>query len=323
MAGVFSRWQPHYAERNIATFPVGPDKKPAIRRWNKITLAGSRTLAERFQKSDTFGFQLGSVSRITALDVDTHDEGILADALSEHGETNVIVRTGGGYHAYYRHNGERRHIRPYHDKPIDILGGGFIVAPPSIAAKGDYQLIAGTLDDLADLPPIHVVLDKLRLKSRIFDGKRNNSMFRVALEQARYADDYGTLLDTLRTRNMNCEPQLPDADVEKVARSAWRYEQEGKNLVGRGRSMVTPHTLIDELIGESQDAFILFTLLRRHNWGRDFVAANAMAGQLGWTRKRFAEARRILSLLGFIELVTPGGYRTAPVYKFGARGGQF
>ena len=87
--------------------------------------------------------------------------------------------------------------------------------------------------------------------------------------------------------------------------------------------MVTTHSLIDELIGESQDAFILFTLLRRHHWGRDFVAANAMADQLGWTRKRFAEARSVLVLLGFIEEVIPAGYRSPAVFKFGARGGQF
>ena len=82
---------------------------------------------------------------------------------------------------------------------------------------------------------------------------------------------------------MDCEPQMPDQDVVKVAQSAWRYEQEGRNLIGRGRSLVTTHSLIDELIGESQDAFILFTLLRRHQWERvkDFIAACVLADQLG------------------------------------------
>jgi Bifunctional DNA primase/polymerase, N-terminal/Primase C terminal 1 (PriCT-1) len=320
--GIFTKWQPHYAERRIATFPVGNDKKPQIRRWNQLGLTGSAKLAQRFTESNAFGFQPGPRSRVTVLDVDTHDENILSDALSEHGETPFIVRTGGGYHAYYRHNGERRHIRPFHEKPIDILGGGFIVAPPSIAEKGTYQLIAGTLDDLANLPPIHLVLDKLRAEARIYAGTRNDTLFILALEQARYADEFDALLDAMRTRNMDCEPQMPDADVVKVAQSAWRYEQEGRNLIGRGRSLVTTHSLIDELIGESQDAFILFTLLRRHHWGRDFVAANAMADQLGWTRKRFAEARGVLVLLGLIEEVIPAGYRTPAVFKFGVRGGQ-
>ena len=49
--------------------------------------------------------------------------------------------------------------------------------------------------------------------------------------------------------------------------------------------MVTPHSVVDALIGENQDAFVLFSLLQRHHWGRNFVLANAMADQLGWTRK--------------------------------------
>ena len=48
--------------------------------------------------------------------------------------------------------------------------------------------------------------------------------------------------------------QLGEDVIVSTANSAWRYEQEGRNLIGRGRAVVTPHALIDELIGESQDA---------------------------------------------------------------------
>jgi Bifunctional DNA primase/polymerase, N-terminal/Primase C terminal 1 (PriCT-1) len=320
--GVFSEWQPLYAENRIATFPVNADKRPAIRRWNQITLRGSARLAERFHEADAFGFQLGPKSRITALDIDSQDEAILADALTYHGDTPFIVRTGGGYHAYYSYAGERRLIRPYNDKPVDILGGGFVVAPPSVSAKGTYQIICGSLDDLANLPPIHVVLDGLRHDARIPEGKRNNTLFRFALEQARHSDTYDSLLDVLRTRNMDCEPTLPDDVMIATAKSAWRYEQEGRNLVGRGRAVVTPHTVVDALIRENQDAFVLFSLLQRHHWGRNFVLANAMADQLGWTRKRFAAARALLQRRGFIQLVMPASYRTPAVYRLGAWDGQ-
>jgi Bifunctional DNA primase/polymerase, N-terminal/Primase C terminal 1 (PriCT-1) len=321
--GLFSEWQPRYAERHIATFPVDANKKPAIRRWNQITLGGSWRLAERFRKADAFGFQLGPRSQITTLDVDSSDETILADALNDHGDSPFIVRTGGGYHAYYSYGGERRHIRPYHNKPIDILGGGFVVAPPSISNKGEYQIIAGTLDDLGSLPPIHAVLDNLRTEGRIPEGKRNNTLFRFALEQARHSDTYDALLDVMRTRNMECEPRLADDVLISTAKSAWRYEQEGRNLIGRGRSVVTPHAVIDELIGESQDAFVLLTLLQRHHWGRSFVLANAMADKLGWSRKRFAATRTLLHTFGFIELVAPASFRSAAVYRLGAWGGRY
>ena len=321
--GVFSQWQPHYAERRITTFPVNADKKPSIRRWNQITLSGSSRLAERFHEADAFGFQLGPTSQITALDIDSRDEAILADALFYHGDTPFIVRTGGGYHAYYGYSGERRLIRPYNDKPVDILGGGFVVAPPSVAQKGTYQIISGSLDDLANLPPIHGVLDGLRTEVRLEEGRRNNTIFRFALEQTRHCNSFDALLDVIRTRNIDCEPPLSDDVLISTAKSAWRYEQEGRNLVGRGRAVVTPHAVIDELIGESQDAFVLLTLLQRHHWGRSFVLANAMADQLGWTRKRFAAARSLLQAFGFIQLVMPASFRSPALYRLGAWGGQF
>jgi hypothetical protein len=87
------------------------------------------------------------------LDVDTTDETVLSDALARHGASPLIVRTGSGkFHAYYRHNGERRRIRPWQELPIDIIGGGVAVAPPSKVLKGDYKIIHGHIDDLDRLP---------------------------------------------------------------------------------------------------------------------------------------------------------------------------
>jgi hypothetical protein len=121
---------------------------------------------------------------------------------------------------------------------------------------------------------------------------------------------------------MDCDTPLPDSSIVTITNSAWRCEQEGRNLVGRGRAVVTPHKLIDELIGESQDAFILLTLLQRHHWGREFVVANAMADQLGWSRKRFASARALLLKRGFLETVRPGGFRYPPLFRISAWGGR-
>jgi hypothetical protein len=50
-------------------------------------------------------------------------------------------------------------------------------------------------------------------------------------------DDFESLLDAMRTRNMYCQPPLADDVVVAKAMSAWRYEQEGRNLVGRGRAV--------------------------------------------------------------------------------------
>ena len=112
LKGIFSAWQPRYAEQNVVTFPVGDDKKPAVKNWQRLGPKGSAQLANKFTDADAFGFPLGPRSGVTILDVDTRDERVLHDAQDRYGESNFIVETGGGYHAYYRYGGERRHIRP-------------------------------------------------------------------------------------------------------------------------------------------------------------------------------------------------------------------
>lgn len=154
--GLFAEMQPIYAAHGIPIFPVmtaGGAKRPAIKGYLKVGPTVSEQLALRFPNVDALGFALGKRSKIAVLDVDSRDERVLADALSKHGDTPIIVRSGSGnYQAWYTHNGETRRIRPFAEKPIDILGGGFVVAPPSMGAIGRYEFIAGGLDDLDRLP---------------------------------------------------------------------------------------------------------------------------------------------------------------------------
>ena len=88
----------------------------------------------------------------------------------EFGRAPIVIRTpSGGHYLPYRHRGERRRIRPYPEKPIDIIGGGYVVAPPSRVAKGEYEIIRGSLDDLKNLPPLGKFLDGIRW-SRMGEG---------------------------------------------------------------------------------------------------------------------------------------------------------
>jgi Primase C terminal 1 (PriCT-1) len=315
--GIFAKFQPRYAEQKVITFPVSPDKKPAIKNWQSVGLKGSAKLAEKFSEVDTFGFPLGPRSDITILDVDTKDKSVLHGAQSRYGESPYLVETGGGYHAYYRYGGERRHIRPWGpDVPIDVLGNGYAVGAPSIAAKGPYKIIHGSLDDLRSLPPLHVVLDELR--KPIPEGKRNQSLFRMSLEQAVHADDFETLMDVMRTRNMDCTIPLSESELENAARSAWKYEREGRNLVGRGKAVVISHNTIDRVMAHSPDAFYLLMILKRHHWGRDFVLSNAMAASLGWGLRRWQVARNLLVRLSLIACIHEGGMgpNDPPVYAW-------
>jgi hypothetical protein len=314
MSGVFRKWQPRYAEQGIATFPV-KDKKPGIKGWQHIGLKGSAQVAKKLD-ADALGFNCGPRSGITLVDIDSPDPRIIAEAERVFGTSPVMWRTGNGNYAMpFRHNGERRLIKPISGLPIDLLGGGYAVAPPSVGAKGEYEIIRGTLDDLASLPPIHTVLDSLRrANTPIPEGKRGDELFRFALEQAPYVDDLNGLFDVVLTRNADCVPPMGEDAVIRAAMSAWKYEQEGRNLIGRGAAVINDHGVIDSLKSYPY-ALALLNIVKRHHWGRDFVLANAMAEGLGWPRRAFVHARNKLTELGQIVEVKPKGRRTPALYR--------
>lgn len=318
MSGAFTEWQPRYAEYGIATFPV-KDKRPCVKGWQRIGLNYSSRLAIKFQEVEAFGFQCGRRSGITVIDIDTPDKGILLEAMKMFGESPLMWRTGSGNYAIaYRHNGEGRRIRPFHGLPIDILGdGGYAVLPPSQGAKRRYEFVIGSIEALAALPLAHPAASKSSRRERIPKGQRANTLFDFALDQARHVDGLESLLDVVRTRNLDCEEPLPDTEVVKTAASAWGYEQRGENLKGRGGAMVIPHAVADVLI-DHDDAWRLYGKLRRHHWGRDFVLSKPMASAMGWDVRRWRKARDMLAAFGLIVCIHPGGAGRGdpPIYSW-------
>lgn len=292
-----------------------------VSNYDKFGLPASKEVARKFPDATAIGFMAGRRTKLTILDVDIADDRVLADALDRHGPTPVIAQTASGkFHAYYRHNGEGRHIRPWPDKPIDLLGGGFVVAPPSRAVTGDYQFIQGNLDDLDRLPVIRnieiaaspsISPDLLPVQHAV-DGNRNNTLWRHCMMAVRSCDDLETLIDVARTRNEEFQSPLRGEEVVKTAKSAWRYEEAGQNWIVIGRYVHTDHRLIDDLMMNDPDAFQLLLFLKRHHWGRDFVLANETAkllpsklGKAGWKRERFTGARQRLIEYGYLIVVKP------------------
>ena len=149
MSGVFADWQPLYAEHGIATFPV--ENKIPREKLAEVGLDGSSQLALKFPDADAFGFQCGARNRITLIDIDSDGENVVAEAIKLFGESPILWRTGGGHFAMpFRHNGELRRIRALADLPIDVLGSGYAVAPPSKGSKQRYEFLQGTLADFDD-----------------------------------------------------------------------------------------------------------------------------------------------------------------------------
>jgi hypothetical protein len=325
---VFSAWQPRYAAYRIATFPVRVDdggKVPAIRGWQQIGLPGSAKLAQT-RDADAFGFCPGSRSRLTILDVDTSNERVLADAVAQYGSTPIIVRSGSGnYQAWYRWDGEKRRIRPDPDKPIDILGSGFVVAPPSRGIKSNYEFIEGGLDDLDRLPRLRNLpaSNKAPLQNeRLEEGTRNKNLFQHCMRAAHYCDDFDALLDVAHTANADFLRPLTDDEVMKVAKSAWGYTQRGENRFGRPGVFFEPEEA-NRLITSDQDLFILLAFLCANNGpASTFMVANGLAKKFGWGLKRFAATRRRLETTR-IRMVRPPSTASGPaLYRWRSKGGQ-
>src|SRR5215207_6565780 len=261
--GVFADWQPIYEAHGVPTFPVrvvDGDKKPAISGYLKIGPGTSRKLVSKFSGEDSFGFALKR-ARITVLDVDTPDERVLADALDQHGPTPLVVRTGSGnWQAWDRHGGEPRRVRPWAGKPIDVLGDGFTVAPPSRGVHRWYTLVQGTLDDLDRLPAMRDV-EALASGSggltveRIGKGNRNNSLFRHCLREALGCASIGELIErAMAYSELVLSPPLPAGQVERTAQSVWAMTERGENWIGAGRMAALSYDIVDRYVASDTDA---------------------------------------------------------------------
>ncbi|MEY9717905.1 hypothetical protein ABIA22_000395 [Sinorhizobium fredii] len=325
--GAFAEWQPQYAAHGIATFPVvidGKDKKPAVKGYLKIGTKVSDQLALKFPANDAFGLACRR-NRITVLDVDTSDERVLADALSRHGPTPFIVRSGSGnWQAWYRHSGERRRVRPDPGLPIDILGDGYVVAPPSLGAKGRYEIVQGTLDDLERLQPmVHPVLEdvvdvfvsheapprKPHSEMREGDG-RNPSLFSRALRSAHHATTEEELIQMVAHANQQFAEPLPMDEVLSVTRSAWKYKSQGRLMVTGGEATAVVFKSDTDHLWDAPVALSLLVRLRMTNgWrnGGSFPLAQGMAKSMGVSIPTYRAARDTLVDRFFLEILHPGG----------------
>ena len=234
------------------------------------------------------------------------------------GELPILWRTGGGNYAMpFRYNGEKRRIRAVGDLPIDILGEGFAVAPPSLGSKGRYEFLQGSLSDLERLPTIALRSQQKRRREPVAaEGERNNKMFRHCAEQAHYCDTLEDLVDVGKTFNANCIPPLSDAEVVKTARSAWKWTLGG---TWRHGMVSVPRPAIEALAPEDPDALALLTTLSALNGPKStFWVANGMAGEhIGLSIPRLVRARKRLLRLNMLKQVSPPRPHSPALYQWG------
>lgn len=328
--GVFSQWQPRYAAIGLPTFPfivTDERKRPLVRGYSRIGLPASRQLVMKGLDGDGLACMAGARNKLTVIDIDargSEGERLLADAQRDYGASRIIVRTGsGGFHAYYRHNGEGRRIRPDPRKPVDLLGAGVVVLPPSRGASRLYEIIHGNLDDLAALTPIRRVTappipPESSLAAGVGVGCRNKVLFSICMKQAHHCDDLVSLLDVARTENAAMIPPMTDTEVVTIAKSAWGYTERGENRIGpRGAWM--PEADVSTLVREPA-LFALIGWLRNANGpNAQFWVADGLCEPkyLHWPIGLLRKTRRQAIDAGWIVKIRSEAKGVAALYRWG------
>jgi hypothetical protein len=321
--GIFAEWQPEYAKHRVATFPVeiiGNDKKPGTKGYMKTGLRGSAQLALKFAEAQSFGFACGPRNRLTIVDMDDTDPAIIAEGERIFGTSPLLWRTGGGKFAMpFRYNGEGRRIRPLASLPIDLLGGGFAVAPPSAGAIRPYEIIRGTLADLDRLSVARIPDEIRRLVAergsvdRIPEGRRNDELFKHFKLIVIHCDDLDQLIDAAKTwADDRFASPLSSAEITKTCNSVWQYRG------GRRRVM---NTIVESdqyaALVSNTDALALFAYLSAENGAdSEFMIADGLAEARGWPRRFVPAARKMLLGLGFIERIGRRGKTGSYLYRW-------
>ena len=84
-----------------------------------------------------------------------------------------------------------------------------------------------------------------------FEGVRNTSLFDFARSIAQEAASLDDLLAKLRRANSENKPPLPDAEVQRTARSVWRYKMNNTLMVpGSESSVMLPSASITRFLDE-------------------------------------------------------------------------
>jgi len=245
--------------RNNYGFPVIPvevtsDNKVPHVSWKKFQnqLPEGETIRDWWEKWPDAGVGIvtGKFSGLLVLDVDT-DEGwkYVKETKRIGSEPTPIVKTGNGYHVYYRYpnQGIKNQVRIGKEKQgLDIRAeGGYVVAPPSLHYNEErYRWMHDFSNcELQEVPDW--LLQKIsqtepregnssdldEIKDGVPEGQRNDAATKMA---GSLFNKYGTdseelVWQELQDWNSNNTPPLDGSELATVFRSIKKREQESSD----------------------------------------------------------------------------------------------
>jgi hypothetical protein len=321
------------ARRGFGVMPLGGDdgKVPLIT-WKRLRHRPGRDyiskLITKFPNAN-IGV-ICSLSGVTIVDID--EPALLSLMLARFGDTPLRTFTpSGGVHLWYRSSGERcRNLRKTEGLDVDIKGiGGQVVVPPSVRlngahAGGLYGFLVGSWDDIPRLPLIPAEAfsqtagadaDTPTPLRAVKKGYRNDVLFTSLLRHAKGCNDIEALLDKAHTINTHFNPPLDALEVLKCTASAWGYEIEGRNWVGKEARVYVLKSELNALAAHKNggDGLLLLSKLRIAHWGHNAafpVSAKAMATARSipeWDPKRYRRAIEVILATHLLQKVHHGG----------------
>jgi len=228
--------------------PIWLKGKVANYHWKDFTL--TKANMNQFTKPGiNWGLRSGLLpSGVYLWFIDLDSKDLLANAI-ESNPTLLdapIVSTGKGFHIYliWTHEVKTKHL-----PNIDIIGNGYVVAPPSIHQSGKHYQFIKPLNSLPPMvnpealtfthepPPIiiksvaQVPLDTMADSSEFMgtqQGQRHNTLVRIiGIELARHFTEEETLTEVL-TWNKKNKPPLTQPEVINTVHDCYerwdRYE---------------------------------------------------------------------------------------------------
>lgn len=312
--GVFSEHIQEYLDHNVVGLPID-GKKPMVINPAKFRAASVKKIANnpRFKHAN-IGFLCGNDNGITVIDIDDSDRNTLREIVSLCGDTPIITQTpSGGFHLWYKNNGEARKVRQLPGYDVDVLGRGLCVAPPSVRrGTGQYHFIEGDLDDLSDLPRIKAGALPVDFYSCSLHAApsqaiaRNEGLFKHLVGQAKQCVSVDVLKNVAVECNQQFPQPLPSEEMLRVVKSVWKYKERDQLWSGGEAHSYFSNSEMRDL---DPDSFYLLGKLRLSHGARkgDFILANALAVELGWSLSRYRKSKKNLITQGYLKMTCLGG----------------
>ena len=234
-----------YVSKSFSVIPVPFKSKQPIIKWTEFQnrLPEDNELVKWFGNGskNNIGIVTGKISGICVVDLDSNKA--VEFWKSQGFPPTPLVKTGKGFHLYYRYKDGVRNFQKRDDLPdIDLRGdGGQVIAPPSTHPSGiQYQWVKGKgLDDipLAELPEIILIKNNenktpiKELYKGTEEGQRNDSLARLSGSWVNDKLTFEECLENAFLWNSKNTSPLPEKEVTRTVKSIYEKHHREKNTI--------------------------------------------------------------------------------------------